>query len=116
MREARQFKRFPYLGTGELRVDGKDYELSTVNLSKGGACLCVGADAWAAVGEDHGVTGHFNIEDKPVSFHGRICWSSEGEEQVHFGVAFEQCDFEILRGFLERNSVVEEHRIDSFNL
>jgi len=116
MREARLFKRIPFAGTGTLAVAGTHHPLATVNLSKGGACLRVEEAVWSVIEELPALTGSIALEDGAFDFTARICWSSAGEEAVVFGVAFTQCDRVRLDAAIEKLTMDDEPRMDSFNL
>lgn len=116
MRESRLYKRISCRAAGYLDVAGDRHDLSSLNISKGGACLRVSQKTWEAIEEATGIIGSLTVDPHEISFSARVCWSSSEDEAVIFGVAFTECDRVALSAVIENLSIEESPRIDSFNL
>ena len=91
--------------------------MQVVNLSRGGACLMVDLEIWAALEDMSQVAGGMRVSGRDFRFTGRICWSLIEDMKVRFGLEFLEWDKEILEHVIEDLSVVPEEPPDNtFNL
>ena len=107
MRDARLYQRLPFDGEGRLTLQEGQAEVTTINISKGGACLRVDKSCWFQIEALDQISGVLGIDGSDFNFNGRICWSSTNGERVHFGVEFLDCDRDLINQVLERMSIVE---------
>ena len=117
MEDLRQDPRIRFKGSGTVTVNGEAIPLETVNLSKGGGCFQTHAQQWQVLEDSDLISGKFTVDEHEVQFEGRVCWSSESEAQVQFGVQFSSWDAHKLEAILIQNDQTEsESRQNSFNI
>lgn len=106
-------KRLPCDGTGNLELEASSPELEVVNLSRGGACLLVNQETWGHIEEVPLIQGTLQVQGKDFGFSARICWSSQEEARVRFGVEFKDSDQDVLTRVIEELTVLDSE--EAFN-
>lgn len=100
-------KRLPCDGTGHLELEASSPQLEVVNLSRGGACLLVDQPTWALIEEVPLIQGTLQVQARDFGFSARICWSSQEDERVRFGVEFKDSDQDVLSLVIEQLTVMD---------
>lgn len=121
-REARAHIRYSFDALGFLQIGEERLGIQTLDVSRNGAGLRIGAEGWAAIEDMEDIQGQLNLGGQPFPFKARVCWSAgepetdDGKPHVRFGIAFTEWDPIIVEAMLESMAIEDDEPGDTFNL